>query len=156
MAIFCSQRNEKVPYLTCMGCDDRIKCQKNGTLKTKKEDALDELRDLVEKLRQSEQNYTKEELLSKFGKVYHGLQEKIKEFMVTCLQESFFSIMYETTFSEKEIAALQKIADDSMAILSKVIYQYKDVDLFKQILDQQAQLFQEVESEFYSIRIKRQ
>lgn len=146
MAIFCTKRNEYVPYLACMDCGG---CEKNEpkacSNPSRKKAVLDELADLVGKLKVSEENHTKEELGSpKYAKAYKQLKDKISELIITLLQEAFFEVVYEVrNLTEEELAVAQQIADETAKYASRIIFLHKDVALYEMVLDHSARLFQE-------------
>ena len=146
MAIFCTERNEYVPYLTCMDCGE---CEKNGSKAcrhpSRKKVILDELADLAGKLKISEENHTKEELESpKYAKAYKQLKDGISELIVTLLQETFFEVIYEVKdLTEEELATAQQITEETVKYASRIIFLHKDVALYEMVLDHSAKLFQE-------------
>lgn len=146
MAVYCTERSEFVPYLTCLDCGD---CKRSGTRcpkenKTEKEKMLDMLTDLVGKLSVSEEKHTKEELQSpKYAKAYNGLREKISEVSTNIMQAAIYEVRYEIgDLTETEQIPIQKIIKEIGHYRNIMLFEHKDVGLFELALSHSAKLVQ--------------
>lgn len=147
MAVYCTERDEFVPYLTCLDCGG---CKKN---KTEKEKMLDLLTDLVKKLSISEDKHTKEELQSEYAKAYNGLREKIKEVSTDVIEKTICEVGYElNNLTEAELAPVQKTISEIVSYTNIVLFRHKDVGLFELILDHSAKLVQSMLGDIWAAR----
>ncbi len=150
MAVYCAERGEFVPYLTCLDCEG---CKKEH--KTKREEMLALLSDLVGKLSISESKHTKEEFQSTYAKAYHGLREKIKDVSIMVIQETIYGVRYEIDdLTEEELAPVQTIINDVGNYASIILFKHKDVGLFELVLDHSAKLVQSMLGDIWVARQK--